>query len=168
VTSRETEALQALLAHHRRLGEEMQRRVGAVTAAAEAGGSLAPATSNLLAYLASDVLPHAYAEEDTIYRAAAAQTDLAGTISEMITEHRVLATAASRLAGGLDDSSALMQAKMLSALITSHVVKENEVLLPALLADDSVDLEDLLEQLEGRLAESPEEQASRVGARVIL
>jgi iron-sulfur cluster repair protein YtfE (RIC family) len=168
VTSRETKALQVLLAQHRRLGEGMQRRVAAVTGAAAAGGSLAAATSDLLAYLASDVLPHAYAEEDTIYRAAAGQTDLAGTISEMITEHRVLATAASRLAGGLDDSSALMQAKMLSALITSHVVKENEVLLPALLADDAVDLADLLEELRERLAESPEQQASRVGARVIL
>jgi iron-sulfur cluster repair protein YtfE (RIC family) len=168
VTSRQTRALQGLLAHHRRLGEGMQRRVAAVMGAAAAGGSLAAATSDLLAYLSCEVLPHAYAEEDTVYRAAAGQTDLAGTISEMITEHRVLATAASRLAGGLDDSSALMQAKMLSALMTSHVVKENEVLLPALLADDSVDLADLLERLQERLAESPEEQAGRTGPRVIL
>ena len=46
--------------------------------------------AGLIAYLAGEILPHAAAEEATIYPAAAALDGLAGTVSEMTAEHTIL------------------------------------------------------------------------------
>lgn len=58
-----------MLAHHRALGEQLSARVGAVSAAAAAGQPHEAAVAGLIAYLAGEILPHAAAEEATIYPA---------------------------------------------------------------------------------------------------
>lgn len=143
----ETEAHSAMLAHHRALAEGMETRVGALAGVVAAGSPPAAAVAELVAFLATEVLPHARAEEETIYRVAAARDDLAQTVTGMIAEHGTLATAAGRLTSADDGRSALLQAKTIAALFTAHVAKENEILLPALLADPAVDLADLLTQM---------------------
>ncbi|MGH3302295.1 MAG: hemerythrin domain-containing protein [Streptosporangiaceae bacterium] len=93
-----TEAYEAMRAHHRVLGEQLSDRVSAVAAAAAAGRPHEVAVAGLIAYLAGEILPHAAAEEATIYPAAAALDGLAGKVSEMTAEHKVLSEAAGRLA----------------------------------------------------------------------
>jgi uncharacterized protein (DUF2249 family) len=143
-----TEAYEAMLEHHKRLGEELAGRADAVSAAVAAERPSGAAVASLIAYLAGEVLPHAAAEEKTIYPAAA-RAGLAGTVEEMITEHVTLSSASAGLAAVTDGAAAAGQAQQIAALFTAHAARENDVLLPALLGDKSVDLAALLEQMHG-------------------
>ena len=105
--------------------------------------------AGLIAYLAEEVLPHAAAEEKTIYPAAAAHAGLADTVGEMIAEHVTLSAAGARLAALTDGTAAAEQAQQIAGLFAAHASRENDVLLPALLADESVDLAGLLGRMHG-------------------
>ena len=94
-----------------------------------------------------EVLPHAAGEEKTIYPAAAAHADMAGMVGEMIAEHVTLSALGARVATLTDGTAAAEQAQQIAGLFTAHAAKENDVLLPALLADKSVDLAGLLAQM---------------------
>jgi uncharacterized protein (DUF2249 family) len=115
--------------------------------------------ADLIAYLAEEVLPHAAAEEKTIYPAAA-RAGLVGTVEEMIAEHVTLASASSRLAAGTDGPAAAGQAREIAALFTAHAAKENDVLLPALLGDKTADLAALLEQMHDSAGHAPAPSAA--------
>lgn len=140
-----TEAYEAMLEHHKRLGEELAGRADAVSGAVAAGQPYGAAVAGLVAYLAEEVLPHAAAEEKTIYPAAA-RAGLASTVTEMIAEHVTLSALGARVAT-LTDGEAAGQAQQIARLFTAHAAKENDVLLPALLADNSADLAGLLAQM---------------------
>ena len=156
MTNTETEAFEAMLAHHQALEENVAIRVAALAGAVAAGSVYEAPTAELVAYLADEVIPHALAEEQTIYRVASIRAGLAETVTEMIEEHRSLASAIKQLAGASTGSDAVRQAESISALFAAHVAKENELLLPSLLADDEVDLRQLLAQMQ-RLTESAHE-----------
>ena len=145
-----TEAYEAMRAHHRVLGEQLSDRVSAVAAAAAAGQPHEAAVAGLIAYLAGEILPHAAAEEATIYPAAAALDGLAGTVSEMTAEHTVLSEAAGRLAEPAGAASTAEHAEEISRLFAGHVAKENDVLLPALMASKDTDLPALLAAMHRR------------------
>jgi uncharacterized protein (DUF2249 family) len=142
-----TEAYEAMLAHHKRLGEQLAGRADAVSGAAAAGRPHGTAVAGLIAYLAGEILPHAAAEETTIYPAAAAHAGLAGVVGEMTAEHRTLTAAGERLAALTDGAAAARQAQQIAGLFAAHAAKENDLLLPVLLADRSVDLAALLGQM---------------------
>ena len=142
-----TEAYEAMLEHHKRLGEQLAGRADAVSGAVVAGRPHGAAVASLIAYLAEEILPHAAAEEKTIYPAAAAHTGLAGVVSEMTAEHRTLSAAGTRLATLTDGAAAAQQAQQIAGLFAAHAAKENDLLLPALLASHSVDLAALLGQM---------------------
>ncbi len=125
-------------------------RVMALDGAAVGGRPHQQATEALVIYLADDVLTHAEAEEQTFYRAAMAHGELAGTVSEMISEHRALSAAVGRLAGALDATAAAEQARQIGALFATHGNRENEILLPALAADSQADLSTLLGEMHRR------------------
>ena len=125
-------------------------RVEALDQAAAADGKHERATATLVAYLAGEVLPHAEAEEQTLYRAARTHRDLADTVDEMIAEHRALSAAAGQLASAASATAAAEQAGQIAALFAAHVIKENEVLLPALLTDGEADLTALLGEMHRR------------------
>ena len=156
MTNTETEAFEAMLTHHRALEENVAVRVAALVGAVAAGSAHEVLTAELAAYLADEVLPHALAEEQTIYRIARTRAALAETVAEMIDEHRSLASAIEQLAGASTSSDAARRAESISVLFAGHVTKENELLLPSLLADDEVDLRQLLAQMQ-RLTESAHE-----------
>ena len=142
-----TQAYEAMLEHHKRLGEELAGRADAVSAAVAAGRPYGAAVAGLVSYLAEEVLPHAAGEEQTIYPAAAAHADMAAMVGEMIAEHVTLSALGARVATLTDGTAAAGQAQQIAGLFTAHAAKENDVLLPALLADTSVDLAGLLAQM---------------------
>ncbi len=141
-----TEAYEAMLEHHKRLGEELSGRADAVSREVAAGRPYGTAVAGLIAYLAEEVLPHAAAEEKTIYPAAA-RAGLAGTVVEMTAEHVTLSALGTQLAALTDGRAAAARARQIAGLFTTHAARENDVLLPALLADHSADLAELLAQL---------------------
>jgi len=149
VTITEAEAYEAMRAHHQMLDEQLSTYVAAVSGAVAAGRSHGAAVAGLVAYLAEEVLPHAAAEEETMYPAVA-HGNLTGTISEMIAEHRVLSAAAERLASAPDGAAAAKQAGQIAELFAAHVGRENDILLRALLAERDVDLAALLAEMHRR------------------
>jgi iron-sulfur cluster repair protein YtfE (RIC family) len=155
-----TEAYEAIRAHHRTLGEGLAERANDVSATAAAGRPHATAVAGFIAYLAEEVLTHAAAEEQTIYPAVAARTDLGGMIGEMIAEHALMAMSAARLAVVTDGAAAAEQTRRIAELFTAHAARENDVLLPSLLADQDVDLAELLSRMHHSL-----DQASAASER---
>jgi uncharacterized protein (DUF2249 family) len=136
--------------------------VAAVSEAVTAGRPHEAAVAELVAYLAEEVLPHAAAEEETMYPAAA-HGGLTRTVSEMIAEHNVLSAAAERLARAPDGATAAGQAGQISELFTAHVTKENDILLPALLADRDADLTTLLAEMHRRSEEAGQSVSGSAG-----
>jgi hemerythrin-like domain-containing protein len=159
VTNTETEAFEAMLTHHRALEENVGLLVAALTSTVAAGSAHEAATAELAAFLADEVLPHALAEEQTIYRVAGTRAGLAETVTEMIGEHRSIAFAIEQLANIATGSEAAHQAESIAALFAAHVAKENALLLPPLLATAQVDLAQLLVQMQ-RVTESAREHRS--------
>jgi uncharacterized protein (DUF2249 family)/hemerythrin-like domain-containing protein len=147
MTITQTEAFDAMLQHHRTLDEHVGVRIAALVGAVESGIAYEPAVAALVAYLAEEVLPHAVAEEHTIYRVAGVRADLADTVDKMTAEHRVLTSATESLANAATAPAAVEQAMQIGTLFTTHVNKENDLLLPVLLEDDDVDLAQLLVQM---------------------
>ena len=159
MTRTEHEAFEAMLAHHRALTDHVGIRVTALTEALSANISHEVPTAELVAFLAEEVLPHAIAEERTIYRAAATRAELSETVTEMIGEHWALASAIEQLANAPDGRRAGQQAEAIAALFEAHVAKENDVLLPSLLADDGLDLSQLLDEMH-RLTEGAHKETA--------
>ncbi|MHB1711252.1 MAG: DUF2249 domain-containing protein [Acidimicrobiales bacterium] len=157
----ETEAFEAMLAHHRALTESVSIRVAALTKAVAGRSAHEAARVELVAYLAGEVLPHALAEEHTIYPVAGSSAALAVTVNEMVGEHQALAVAIEQLANAPSGREAAEQAEAIYSLFAAHVAKENDVLLPPLLADDRVDLAQLLVQMH-RLTEAAQEETAFV------
>ena len=155
----EVEALEAMLAHHRTLDEGVRSRALALGQAAASGDPYDSAAAELAAYFAEEVLPHALAEEHTIYRIAESLSSLVATVGEMIGEHRRLAAMIDGLGEAMDGPAAASQAEQIAALFTAHVAKENDILLPALLADDDIDLAELLEQMHDLTEEAQKESS---------
>ncbi|HEU5002346.1 MAG TPA: DUF2249 domain-containing protein [Actinomycetota bacterium] len=153
MTITKNEAFEAMLAHHRTLGDEVARRVGALRSAVAGQTPHEPAVAELVAYIADEVLPHALAEEHTLYQAASTRTELAATVAEMTDEHRQLAAQLEGLARTSDAPVAAGAAEEIGTLFAAHVAKENELLLLTLQADESVDLAQLLAQMQ-RLTEA--------------
>lgn len=153
VTMTGTEAYEVMRTHHRMLSEQLSTRVAAVSEAVAAGRPHEAAVVSLLTYLAEEVLPHAAAEEVTIYPAAA-HDGLIGIVNEMLAEHKTLLAAAEALPGLADGTAAAWQARQIAELFTAHAARENDVLLPALLADTGVDLAALLAQMHHRTEEA--------------
>ncbi len=165
-TAADASALEAMLAHHAALADGVARRAVAVQSAAEHRGGYEPPAAELVAYLAQEVLPHAMAEEHTLYQAAAGKADLAETVTGMVDEHRRLTAMAERLATADDDTAASQAAEAIGTLFAAHVAKENELILPVLAADPDVDLPGLLVQMH-RLTEAARDEtpvADELGA----
>ena len=152
-----TEAYEAMLRHHGVLGDQVQSRAAAVRRAVDSAFPYEPSVAELVAYIGDEVLPHALAEEHTIYPEAAARAELADTVNEMIAEHRRLASVVEELAAAGSGLAAAAKADEVAGLFVAHVAKENDFLLPPLVDDDQVDLAQLLVQMH-RLTEAAQQQ----------
>lgn len=147
------QARTAMLEHHAELRREFDERVAALRAAVAASVSHSRPLAALQAFLAESVLPHAAAEENTLYPVAAADAATGLLVDAMVTEHRALEERARRLAGVSDPTEALGIAEAAAAVFAVHVDKENDLLLPALARVPGVSLAGLLEAMHDRLTE---------------
>ncbi len=165
------EAYETMLRHHTLLAEQLDDRVKAVRSAvadatcnSESGDAVAPgsrramgfrtrapgympAVAELAAFLAEEVLTHAQAEEESIYPVAASLPGLAGVIDGMIEGHRKLSSLARELDGIEDGAGAVGKADEIAGLFAGHACEENDIVLPPLLDNESVDLTGLLAEM---------------------
>jgi len=83
MTTTGTDAYEAIRAHHWALGDGLTERANAVFRAAVDRRPHEPAVADFVAYVGEEVLPHAAAEEKTIYPAVVAHTHLGNLLGQM-------------------------------------------------------------------------------------
>ncbi|MGH9101242.1 MAG: hemerythrin domain-containing protein, partial [Acidimicrobiales bacterium] len=153
MTTTDTGAFEVMLAHHAALAEGVAHRAAVVVSSVEGGAGHDTAVAELLFYVATEVLPHALAEERTVYRAAMERDGLSELVAGMVDEHRRLASSLEQLARASAGPEAAAGARALGALFAAHVIKENELVLPPLRDDPELDLAALLAEMH-RLTEA--------------
>ena len=140
------EAAAAIRAHHDELRDTLRVRVGDLRDAVRAGRSHVVSERAVIGYLEDDLLPHAAAEETALYPAG--DTGLTALlVRAMREEHKGIVANVGRLRGTADGLEAVATASAILALFEAHLWKENELLIPALVADPNVSLGELLSGL---------------------
>ncbi len=127
-----TDQVRQIIHHHAVLRRGLERRSGALCEAVENGIPFERQMTTLRVYLAGEILPHAEAEERTLYQAAATQARGSELVRELTGEHHALAYLTGRLRAGADGGEAATAAEWITTLFAGHVAKENDLLLPAL------------------------------------
>jgi uncharacterized protein (DUF2249 family) len=166
-------AMERMRAHHAQMVAQVQSYVDALAACAEAPGGRATAAdaaldgdgwrearARLVDYARGELLPHARAEEGTIYAVAGTRPGFAALIRAMEGEHRALAALVARLAAADAATEAARAGAGLEALFAAHAASENDVILPPLAADGAVDLGAVLAQMHASLARPVPERAA--------
>jgi uncharacterized protein (DUF2249 family) len=147
----DADAVETVRSHHAELAGALTTRVSTLSAAVRDGRDATPARDDLAAWCASDLLPHARAEEKALYPAALAIPRSRMLVEAMLAEHRTLADLADRVARATDAVQAVGAATALQAVFDSHLEKENEQVLPVLAEASDVSLAELLEGMRDAL-----------------
>ena len=121
-TLTDAESAGAIREHHAELRDALRERVAALRHAVQAGRPHEPAQRAVLTFLDTELLPHAARPS------ASSTTPASAPILFWITT----------------SIEAVGSASAIQALFESHLSKENDLLLPALIADPSVSLGALL------------------------
>ena len=127
-----TEPIRQIMHHHAVLRRGLERRTGALCAAVDEGSGYERALADLREYLAGEIMPHAEAEERTLYRAAVTQARGSQLVRNLTAEHHELAGLVGRLGAETGGPAAATVAEWIATLFAGHVAKENDLLLPAL------------------------------------
>lgn len=130
------QVIDTIRAHHAHLAAELHERTAALVAAARLG-ECATARLALQDWYRTELLPHAVAEEETLYRAAENIDATRLLVRGMLDEHRALISLIADLALLREPFETALAAASAEALFGVHLGKENDLLLPAL---DSVGL----------------------------
>lgn len=143
--TRDEAAADRIRTHHAQLAADLDSLVTALGAAA--GAAVEPARQELVAWLRSELAPHADGEEKTFYPAA--ERTVAGRllIAGMVAEHQVIRGLVDQVADSRDQRVAAAWAGALLRVFRSHADKENDLVLPLLVQEPGVDLQALLEEM---------------------
>ena len=143
MTMADEQAAEAIRAHHAELEGEFRRQVTNLEETVRRGEWHGERQKALLEFLEDELIPHALAEETTLY--AAADTGLSALlVRAMRDEHRNLVRRVEKLREATDAVTVATDAAATLALFESHLSKENDLIIPALVADPSVSLDTLL------------------------
>ncbi|MGN6521716.1 MAG: DUF2249 domain-containing protein [Actinomycetes bacterium] len=148
--------LAAIAAHHSHLEREVTAAASGVVDAVDRLADLSVSRLRMLTLLHAEVLPHAVAEEQTLYRVGAGLPRLTALVRVMTDEHRLLEQLVDDLEHSRANSDTVAAAAAVRALFASHLSKENDVLLPALL-EEGVDLAALLDGMHEVLGQGAED-----------
>lgn len=140
-------AAEAVKNHHAELAGALQVRTEAFLASAFRD-DLASAEStrrDLVDWCRRELVPHAQAEEEVMYPAARATVEGRLLIEAMLDEHVVLVGLLREVADTVDVRRAAASAAALRALFNTHLTKENDLVLPLLMAAPDVSLAQILQ-----------------------
>ena len=158
-------AREAVEQHHAQLAGALGQLVSALQAAASRGERAAAqvAADDLVAWAERDLVPHALAEEVGMYPAARATTEGRLLIEAMLAEHGLIGELVRELASAGDPPAAAAAGRALQVVFDSHLRKENELILPLLVAAPDVHLSQLLQQMHVELERHGEESRHAAG-----
>ena len=138
-TQADAEARDAVEEHHAQLSGALRQLVGELAASGGGGAT----RDRLVAWCDQELVPHAQAEEKAMYPAGLESTAGRLLVEAMLAEHGVIVGLLDQLRTA-EGPRALTTAGGLLAVFDSHLTKENEQLLPLLVADPDVSVHDLL------------------------
>lgn len=139
----DAEAARKVEEHHARMAGRLDVLAGALVAAASNGGGEA-ARRELLHWLRDDLVPHATAEEETLYPAAAELPEARLLVEAMLEEHRLIHRLVGELETANDPVTAACVATALETVFDSHLAKENDQLIPVLVSSPAYSVADML------------------------
>jgi iron-sulfur cluster repair protein YtfE (RIC family) len=143
MTMTDQQAADAMHAHHEEMSTALRQRVAALGAAVQSRQGHFDQQRAVLDYLEHDLLPHAMAEEKALYPAGDSGLT-AMLVRAMLAEHRNLIAHVDAFRNATDAIQAVALSSAILALFESHLSKENDLLIPALVADEHVSLVELL------------------------
>lgn len=149
--------IERIRAHHTELATRLHELTWAVLTATKqsTNGNWVTDRDALHGWYRDELLPHIVAEEQALYSAASELDATRLLVCGMLTEHRTLVSVIAELALARETFETAMIAAVAQALLTGHLGKENDLLLPAL-DTAGVDLGALLEGMHDLLgAASP-------------
>jgi uncharacterized protein (DUF2249 family) len=165
----EADAVRAVVAHHAELAgglsanvESLLAAVGAIAGTGEAG--VEQARDRLVAFCLGELLPHAAAEEGSLYPAAIADPRARLLVEAMVAEHRVLEALVGQVRTVKGPVRVAGSAYALRVMFEAHLAKENHVLLPLLAADPELSLASILTGMRELLGHD-EREGSDAGRR---
>ena len=145
--ARDKAAAAAMIQHNARTLRVLRAHVESLVTAVSARGPVSasrPALDRLVDWCRLSLLPHAHAEEDTLYRPVAATEEGALLIDGMLEEHRAIERLVHDLAHVADPVRAVALAGALEAVVAGHLAKEDEQLLPLLVRSPYIALAEAL------------------------
>jgi uncharacterized protein (DUF2249 family) len=143
-TEADLEAVETITQHHAEMAGALGARVAAVQAAVRSGRDFISPRDEVVAWSRRELLPHAAAEEQTIYAAAAERPEGRLLIEALVADHRAITDLVDRAEAATDAVTVAGAAAALEESFRAHVAKENDQVLPFLAADPSVSLVDVL------------------------
>lgn len=145
------QAVQAIRRHHAALLGGLRQNYAAMLAAATGGARIDESRGDMLRYLADEILPHAEAEEATLYKRGHSLPELHLLIDAMIAEHEHLRALSGELGGQLPVVSQVALGFAITDLFAVHADKENDFLLPRLVQEPGISVHELLGDMRGLL-----------------
>lgn len=140
----DAEAAEAVEQHHALMAGTLVRLADDVATAARRGADFEPARDRLVAWAREELVPHALAEEGTLYRVAGERSDGRLLVEAMLAEHRAILHLVDRIEASDEAVAAATAASALRTLFEVHLAKENEQVLPLLLGAPGVSVAELL------------------------
>ncbi|GAB1516876.1 DUF2249 domain-containing protein [Actinophytocola sp. KF-1] len=154
----DAEAAERVVLHHAELAGRLATLVRTTTRATDAAEVLG-GRDRLVDWARSELLPHAEAEERSLYPAAAQRRELAVLVQEMVAEHHAIRRLVEMLEGATSTGDIVATAGGLQAVLDVHLHKENEAVLPALVASADHSVAGLLDGMHAILGETPATEA---------
>lgn len=145
-TAANATAARSVVRHHAQLAAGLDQSVEALLRLVDGEQLIRAETArqDLLGYVRREILPHALAEESVLYPPAAAVAEGRLLVDGMIGEHRALTALVDELADATSLVRAAAAGRALGALFATHLAKENDLVLPLLVAAPQVSLSDVL------------------------
>lgn len=140
IRARDRELADELIAHHAEMVHQLDGLTADLLTATGDTTDAAAAKQPLVAWVHEVLLPHAAEEEATTYAAAAHLPQGAALIDAMTREHGTIKQLAAAFHGSEDVSLAAGYARSLFHVFQGHQAKENEIVIPMLLAAPAVSL----------------------------
>jgi uncharacterized protein (DUF2249 family) len=142
-------AAEAVVRHHAQMSGMLSGLVERLVAAVSRSDATAAeaARERLSAWCESELMPHALAEEAALYPAAHRTAEGRLLVEGMVAEHVTIGALVRALAGRADPADpvrAVVDAAALRAVFESHLAKENDLVVPLLLATPDVSVAALL------------------------
>lgn len=140
----DAEAAEKVEQHHAEMAGRLDLLTAAVVRAAGTDRADA-ARQELLSWLREELVPHATAEERTLYPAAGKLAESRLLVEAMLAEHALIHRLVADLEAASDPVEAAAVARALETVFDSHLAKENDQLIPTLVASPAYSVAEMLE-----------------------